>query len=83
VGLGKYVQVFRGIFVKLGITGKESSAFGGFAFPFVEGKRGGVLNGSKQRLRTVRIPSIIWGTTIRILIIFGVPPHDPHLEIIN
>jgi hypothetical protein len=29
------------MFVKLGITGKESSAFGGFAFPFVEGKRGG------------------------------------------
>jgi hypothetical protein len=36
VGLGEYVQVF----VKLGITGKESSAFGGFAFPFGEGKRG-------------------------------------------
>jgi hypothetical protein len=29
--------VLRGIFVKLGITGKESSAFGGFAFPFGEG----------------------------------------------
>ena len=29
VGLGEYVQVFRGMFVKLGITGKESSAFGG------------------------------------------------------
>jgi hypothetical protein len=41
VGLGEYVQVFRGMFVKLGITGKESSAFGGFAFPFGEGKRGG------------------------------------------
>ena len=27
--------------VKLGITGKESSAFGGFASPFGEGKRGG------------------------------------------
>ena len=29
VGLGEYVQVFRGtcMFVKLGITGKESSAF--------------------------------------------------------
>jgi hypothetical protein len=23
----------------------------------------------------VRTPSIIWGTTTRILIIFGVPPH--------
>ena len=34
VGLGEYVQVFRGMFVKLGITGKESSAFGSFAFPF-------------------------------------------------
>ena len=41
VGLGEYVQVFRGMFVKLGITGKESSAFCGFAFPFGEGKRGG------------------------------------------
>jgi hypothetical protein len=30
------------MFVKLGITGKESSAFGGFAFPFGEGKRGGL-----------------------------------------
>ena len=29
VGLGEYVQVFRGMFVKLGITGKESSVFGG------------------------------------------------------
>ena len=37
VGLGEYVQVFRGMFVKLGITGKESSAFGGFVFPFGEG----------------------------------------------
>jgi hypothetical protein len=36
VGRGEYVQGF----VKLGITGKESSAFGGFAFPFGEGKRG-------------------------------------------
>jgi hypothetical protein len=53
VGLGEYVQVFRGMFVKLGITGKESSAFGSFAFPYGEGKRGGVLNGSKQRLHTV------------------------------
>ena len=43
MGLGEYVQVFRGMFVKLGITGKESSAFCGFAFPFGEGKRGGVL----------------------------------------
>ena len=34
VGLGEYVQVFRGMFVKLGITGKVSSAFGNFAFPF-------------------------------------------------
>ena len=41
VGLGEYIQVFRGIFVKLGITGKKSSAFGSFAFPFGEGKRGG------------------------------------------
>ena len=41
VGLGEYVQVFRGMFVKLGITGKESSAFGSFTFPFGEGKRGG------------------------------------------
>ena len=40
VGLGEYVQVFRGMLVKLGITGKESSAFGGFAFPFGEGKTG-------------------------------------------
>ena len=40
VGLGEYVQVLRGIFVKLGVTGKESSAFGGFALPFGEGKRG-------------------------------------------
>ena len=40
VGLVEYVQVFRGMFVKLGITGKESSAFGSFAFPFGEGKRG-------------------------------------------
>ena len=44
MGLGEYVQVFRGMFVKLGITGKESFAFGVFAFPFGEGKRGeGVL----------------------------------------
>jgi hypothetical protein len=41
VGLGEYVQVVRGMFVKLGITGKESSAFGSFTFPFGEGKRGG------------------------------------------
>ena len=41
VGLGEYVQVFRGMFVKLGITGKESSAFGSLAFPYGEGKRGG------------------------------------------
>jgi hypothetical protein len=27
VGLGEYVQVFIGMFVKLGITGKEWSAF--------------------------------------------------------
>jgi hypothetical protein len=27
VGLGEYVQVVRDMFVKLGITGKESSAF--------------------------------------------------------
>ena len=40
VGLGEYVQVFRGMFVKLGITGKESSVFSGFTFPFGEGKRG-------------------------------------------
>jgi hypothetical protein len=53
VGLGEYVQVFRGMFVKLGITGKESPAFGGFAFPYGEGKRGGLLNGSKQRVRTI------------------------------
>ena len=39
--LGEYVQVFRGMFIKLGITGKESSAVGGFAFPFGEGKREG------------------------------------------
>ena len=38
VGLGEYVQVLRGMFVKLGIAGKESSAF---TFPFGEGKRGG------------------------------------------
>ena len=37
VGLGEYVQVFRGMFIKLGFTGKESSAF---AFPFGEGKSG-------------------------------------------
>jgi hypothetical protein len=36
MGLGEYVQVLRGMFVKLGITGKESSAFGRFAFPFGE-----------------------------------------------
>jgi len=29
VGLGEFVQVFRGMFVKLGITGKESSFFFG------------------------------------------------------
>ena len=45
VGLGEYVQVYRGMFVKLGITGKESSAFGGFAFPFGEGKRRGGREG--------------------------------------
>ena len=43
MGLGEYVQVLRGMFVKLGITGKESSAFGGFAIPFGEGKRGRVF----------------------------------------
>jgi hypothetical protein len=32
MGLGEYVEVFRGMFVKLGIRGKESSAFGSFAF---------------------------------------------------
>ena len=37
MGLGEYVQVFRGMFVKLGITGKELSAFGGFVFPLVRG----------------------------------------------
>ena len=40
VGLGEYVQVFRGMFVKLGITGNELSAFCSLAFPFGEGKRG-------------------------------------------
>ena len=40
MGLGEYVQVFRGMLVKLGITGKESSAFGSFAFPFDEGNGG-------------------------------------------
>ena len=40
MGLGEYVQVFRGMFVKLGITGKESSVFSSFTFPFGEGKRG-------------------------------------------
>ena len=40
VGLGEYVQVFRGMFVKLGITGKKSSALCSFTFPFGEGKRG-------------------------------------------
>ena len=40
-GPGEYVQVFIGMFVNLGITGKESSAFGGLAFPFGEGKKGG------------------------------------------
>ena len=29
MGLGEFVQVFRGMFVKLGITGKESSFFFG------------------------------------------------------
>ena len=53
MGLGEYVQVFRGMLVKLGITGKESSAFGSFAFPFDEGKGGGVINSSNQRLCTV------------------------------
>ena len=41
VGLGNMFRCLRGMFVKLGITGKESSAFGNFAFPFGEGKRGG------------------------------------------
>jgi hypothetical protein len=36
VGLGEYVKALRGMFVKLGITGKESSAFGDFVFPFGE-----------------------------------------------
>jgi hypothetical protein len=36
MGLGEYVEEFRGMFVKLGIRGKESSAFGSFAFPFGE-----------------------------------------------
>ena len=53
MGLGEYVEVFRGMFVKLGIRWKESSAFGSFAFPFGKGKRGGVPNCSKRRLRTV------------------------------
>jgi hypothetical protein len=52
MGLGEYVEVFRGMFVKLGIRGKESSAFGSFAFPFGKGKRG-VPNSLKRRLRTV------------------------------
>jgi hypothetical protein len=39
VGLGKYVQVFRGMFVKLGITGKESAVR---LFLLVR-ERGGVL----------------------------------------
>jgi hypothetical protein len=39
VGLGKYVQVFRGMFVKLGITGKESAVW---LFLLVR-ERGGVL----------------------------------------
>jgi hypothetical protein len=29
----------------------------------------------KKYLGEVGTPSIIWGTTTRILIIFGVPPH--------
>ena len=51
MGLGEYVEVFRGMFVKLGIRGKESSAFGSFAFPFGKGKRGGgVPNSSKLKV---------------------------------
>jgi hypothetical protein len=50
VGLGEYVQVFRGMFVKLGITGKESSAFSGFAFPF-GGRQFGLKIKQKKRNR--------------------------------
>jgi hypothetical protein len=37
VGLGEYVQVFRGMFVKLGITGKKSSAFEFYHISFSTG----------------------------------------------
>jgi hypothetical protein len=40
VGLGEYVQVFKGMFDKLGITGKEWSAFGSFAFLLLMRERG-------------------------------------------
>jgi hypothetical protein len=68
VGLGEYVQLFRGMFVKLGITGKESSAF---VFPFGEGKR--VFNGSKQKLRTVYF-YILGGGHFKYLYLCGGTP---------
>ena len=80
VGLGEYVQMFRGMFVKLGITGKESSAFGGFAFLFGEGKGGGggggVLNGSNQRLRTVYFYFLGGGHFMYYLYLYGGTPKN-------
>jgi hypothetical protein len=43
------------MFVKLGITGKESSAFGSFAFPFGDGKRGSSMAGSKDCVLSISI----------------------------
>jgi hypothetical protein len=41
VGLGEYVQVFRGMFGKLGITGNESSAFSAVSLFLLVRERGG------------------------------------------
>jgi hypothetical protein len=87
VVLGEYVQVFRGMFVKLGITGKESSAFGGFTFPFGEGKRGYprfkfnfyYLGGGHFRYLYLcgGTPKIIKILVVVPQIIDGVPPPPP------
>ena len=71
VGLGEYVQVFRGMFVKLGITGKESSVFSGFTFPFGEGKRG--PQWLKAKVAYCLFLFSRWGSILSIYIYVVVP----------
>ena len=65
VGLGEYVQVFRGMFVKLGITGKESVVW---LFLLVRERGGGprfkfnfYFLGTPKIIKILVVPQIIDG----------------------